>query len=136
MRIEPAAQGGVFRRRLGLTPLIDVIFLLLLFFMLTSTFQRAGELAVSGGDAGTSAAGELPDLIVKIEAGGALALNGEHVDAPDVPDRLSTLHDGGAQRVAVSAGVEASVADLTLALDRLAQAGFEQVQVVRGAAVQ
>jgi biopolymer transport protein ExbD len=45
------------RRRsvLSMTSLIDVIFLLLLFFMLTSTFSRQGEveLAAAGGGAGT-----------------------------------------------------------------------------------
>lgn len=45
-----------FRRRaLTLTPLVDVIFLLLLFFMLTSTFSRYGEIEISaamGGGAG------------------------------------------------------------------------------------
>ena len=40
------------RRKLSMTSLIDVIFLLLLFFMLTSTFTRFAELdlaAASGG---------------------------------------------------------------------------------------
>ena len=131
MRIEPVARGGAFRRRLGLTPLIDIIFLLLLFFMLSSTFQRPGELAVSGGDAGASAASELPDLIVKLEAGGALAINGERFGTGLVQERLFELHRNGAERVAVYAGHEATVADMTLALDRLAMAGFTQVQVVR-----
>ena len=40
------------RRRLGLTPLIDVIFLLLLFFMLSSTFSRFSQVPVEGGAAG------------------------------------------------------------------------------------
>ena len=131
MRIEPVARGGVFRRRLGLTPLIDIIFLLLLFFMLSSTFQRPGELAVSGGDAGASAASELPDLIVKLEAEGALAINGERFATGLVQERLFELYRNGAERVAVYAGHEATVADMTLALDRLALAGFTQVQVVR-----
>ena len=43
-------------RRLSMTALIDVIFLLLLFFMLTSTFAREGELPLDlaiGGDVTT-----------------------------------------------------------------------------------
>lgn len=43
------------RRALSLTSLIDVIFLLLLFFMLSSTFSRHAEvdLAMAGAGAGT-----------------------------------------------------------------------------------
>ena len=37
------------RQKLSLTPLIDVIFLLLLFFMLSSTFSRFGELKMDLG---------------------------------------------------------------------------------------
>ncbi len=45
------------RRRLTMTSLIDVIFLLLLFFMLSSTFSRFAEVELStagAGGAGTS----------------------------------------------------------------------------------
>ncbi|MGR3637120.1 MAG: biopolymer transporter ExbD [Shimia sp.] len=41
------------RRPLALTPLIDVIFLLLLFFMLTSTFSTFGEIELSNTRAGS-----------------------------------------------------------------------------------
>ena len=131
MRIEPAARNGVLRRRLALTPLIDIIFLLLLFFMLSTTFQQPGELAVSGGNAGPTAAGEIPDLLIRVEAAGALRINGERVDDVSVMPRLSGFHESGLRGVAVTAGREASVADLTLALDRLAEAGFMKVGVVR-----
>ena len=39
--------AGRRRRRLSMTSLIDVIFLLLLFFMLTSTFSKYGEVRLS-----------------------------------------------------------------------------------------
>ncbi|PJI84281.1 outer membrane transport energization protein ExbD [Yoonia maricola] len=41
---------------MSLTPLVDVIFLLLLFFMLTSTFSRYGEIEVSAAASGAGAA--------------------------------------------------------------------------------
>ncbi len=45
---------AAFRRRtLSLTPLVDVIFLLLLFFMLTSTFSRYAEVELSAAAAGS-----------------------------------------------------------------------------------
>lgn len=42
------------RKRLSMTSLIDVIFLLLLFFMLTSTFSKFGEIEFSAAAAGDS----------------------------------------------------------------------------------
>lgn len=43
------------RRALSLTPLVDVIFLLLLFFMLSSTFSRFGEVELTGAAPGGGA---------------------------------------------------------------------------------
>ena len=40
---------------LNMTPLIDVLFLLLIFFMLTGTFKRVGELELQLPDSSTSA---------------------------------------------------------------------------------
>lgn len=42
------------RKGISLTPLVDVIFLLLLFFMLTSTFSRFAEVPLSTATAGTA----------------------------------------------------------------------------------
>jgi biopolymer transport protein ExbD len=66
-----AARFAPRLRRLALTPLIDVVFLLLLFFMLTTTFSRLGEIdlapAAGGGVAPDDRAPRLrpaaPDLV-------------------------------------------------------------------------
>lgn len=73
MRTEP----GVRRRRLSLTPLIDVIFLLLLFFMLSSTFSNYGEIELTGTSGGGSAPAERPWFLQLGEA--RLTLNGTAV---------------------------------------------------------
>lgn len=46
---------GFRRRALSMTPLIDVIFLLLLFFMLSSTFSKFAEIELLGAGAGITA---------------------------------------------------------------------------------
>jgi biopolymer transport protein ExbD len=76
------ARARSRRRRLALTSLIDVIFLLLLFFMLTSTFSKFAEIEISSASAGGAAA-DSPPLFLQLGAD-SLRLNG---DAHD----LSTL---------------------------------------------
>jgi biopolymer transport protein ExbD len=65
------------RRPLSMTSLIDVIFLLLLFFMLTSTFSRFGEVELSGAARGGAGAKATP-LFLSVDDI-ALRLNGEAV---------------------------------------------------------
>ncbi len=49
-------QGALQRqRRLSLTSLIDVIFLLLLFFMLSSTFTKFAEIEIASAGSGSGA---------------------------------------------------------------------------------
>lgn len=75
------------RRRLSMTSLIDVIFLLLLFFMLSSTFSRFGTVDLMAADAGQGATGETPPLFLRL-APESLSLNGEEVALADLKARL------------------------------------------------
>lgn len=59
-----------------MTSLIDVIFLLLLFFMLSSTFSRFSELDLSAAGAGPDATTESKPLFLRVAPTG-LSLNGE-----------------------------------------------------------
>ena len=82
------------RRRagfMGLTPLIDMIFLLLLFFLLGSDFVTYGQSRLapprgSGGD--TSAA---PPVLITLAENGALSWNGAPVDKAFVTRETARL---------------------------------------------
>ena len=66
------------KRRLSMTSLIDVIFLLLLFFMLSSTFSRFGTVDLMAAEAGQGVSGETRPLFLKLSPG-QISLNGEVV---------------------------------------------------------
>ncbi|MCG7624179.1 ExbD/TolR family protein [Epibacterium sp. Ofav1-8] len=73
-----------------MTSLIDVIFLLLLFFMLSSTFSRFGavELMAAGQGSGDSATSR--PVFLRLAAN-HLLLNGETVALEGLADRLQLL---------------------------------------------
>lgn len=117
------------RRRLALTPLIDIIFLLLLFFMLSSTFSRFAEVPVQGGVAGAGR-GERPDVLISITAG-SVRLNGANITLDGVRGRLEELKLLGAERAMITVGADATSQALVDVLD--AASGAEiQVSVARG----
>ena len=109
------------RRRLPLTPLIDVIFLLLLFFMLSSTFLRFSSVEVTAsGPSGPSAAPTSGRLaLLKLRNDGSLALNGGSVERGDLAGALNRLADDGTERVVVTAERGGTVADLVGLLEVL-----------------
>jgi biopolymer transport protein ExbD len=85
------------RAVVDMTPMIDCVFLLLIFFMVSSTFNRK-EADISfalPGTADQSEAVEIPDeQIVQITAAGNVFLNDLEYDAPsnsDMPELVKTL---------------------------------------------
>lgn len=71
---------------INLTPLIDVVFLLLIFFMITTTFTRESHLSISLPEASTQAIEtsqdiELVDVVVGAE--GQYSVNGQPLVTSD-----------------------------------------------------
>jgi len=111
----------VKRRWISLTPLIDVVFILLMFFMLTTQFYRTGFMNISvasapTGDAATS------DLSVKVTV---LANNvwmiGAQTYLESNPDRLARSVQG--KDVTVYAADSSTLQDVVSMLDLLADSG-------------
>jgi biopolymer transport protein ExbD len=72
----------------NLTPLIDVVFLLLIFFMVSTTFDRHAKMKVSLPEASTKATQQQNDpLVLSIDAKGNYFLNERQV----VNQQLGTL---------------------------------------------
>ncbi len=105
-----AERGRTRRRRLSLTSLIDVIFLLLLFFMLTSTFSRFAEVELSAA-APAGAAGQARPVFLRL-APDAVSVNGEAVAMAGLGEALA--HEGEDVRpVLVSLSGEVTAQRLT-----------------------
>lgn len=104
-------------RALSMTPLIDVIFLLLLFFMLTSTFTRFAEVPLIQAAAGTidKADTDTERLFFRLSEAG-LSLNGQplpEVYAATLAARLNGQDALGLLSVARDATSQSLIETLT-----------------------
>ena len=114
------------RRQLSLTPLIDVVFLLLLFFLITSTFARFADLEVArqtttAGEAALPPVSGPPDIkgaIVSVSADRRVRINGTETAPEDIALRLDALYDRGARTAIIAADYSATVQDLVSVLER------------------
>ena len=117
------------RRRISLTPLVDVIFLLLMFFMLSSTFARFADLDVArqsatpgaSGSASPSEPAPLRGAIVSVSADLQVRVNGADTAPDDIAATLDALYDRGARTAIVVADTHATVQDLVSVLERARQ---------------
>jgi len=119
---------------LNVTSLVDVLFLLLIFFMLASTFKRAGELDLNlpesstAGPTGAGAAAESVDLVLTEK--GTLMLDGAAVTFETLPQRLRTVRERR-PRAQIMIQAETSVAhgQVVRLLDAVRTAGFTGVGI-------
>ncbi|KPB02630.1 ExbD/TolR family protein [Ahrensia marina] len=88
MRIEASSFR---RRKISMTSLIDVIFLLLLFFMLSSTFSRFSDVELSSGVAGSASQDIMPAFIKLTDQG--ITLNGRSIELDMLNEQVAALKD-------------------------------------------
>lgn len=138
-----ARTGGLRRGRVTLVPLIDVLFILLVYFMVTSVYRDLDMIPVSRqadlppaptptSTSATSDAGEgAARVLLRIGADGAASLRGAAVDA----GALAALaaRDPVPQVLILPSGA-APLGALTDVLDALAAAGLTDTRLVRVAA--
>lgn len=116
------------RRRASITSLIDVIFLLLLFFMLASTFSKFSEIDVavaSASDIGQSST-DLATLI--IQADRIHCNERETVDA-DLVSRLNELTASGTSSIMISVTDDVSTQRLVDVLSLVKQVPSLNIQI-------
>lgn len=120
MRIEPAATRR--RHAPSLTPLIDVVFILLVFFMLVSSFVRWNAVRVQTSPAASHRAQPAVQhaLRVSVFPDGRLLLDGEPVSLDDLVRRVGALRSPQVRVVPMPA---LRLQRLTTVLDRLSRAG-------------
>ena len=126
------ANNGTRRHRalVSLTPLIDVVFILLVFFMLASSFSEQQAIPLS-----TPATGEaervLPASLIRVQHDG-LDLNGEPLTLAELQlraGRLSRVPGGRQFLVQPDPGIR--LQQIVEVLDVLAQAGARYVSLIR-----
>jgi biopolymer transport protein ExbD len=127
MRPERARRR---RRAIALTPLIDVIFILLLFFLLTSTFTRYGELPVTAASAGTGE-DEAPPVFLGLGVE-TLALNGTPQSLEALAEALAGLRPDPEASLPVLVAIEPGVTSQRLIdlLSRLRPLDWASVTVL------
>ena len=122
MHIEPERHRTPF---ISLTPLIDVVFILLVFFMLATRFGQYHDLPVNVQPADSTAQPDEHWLVIEVQASGMLSLNGVSFTPAAVADRLDTSKT----KVWVTVNPDATLQQALTAVDAMKAAGVRDVQL-------
>lgn len=123
---EPKAQVT-----LDLTPLIDVIFQLLIFFLLTASFITTPNLGVELPKASAKASTtQQRDLIVVVTRDGKIQLEQKVVTIPQLLDELKAVHKKRPNsRVLIQADRKAYHGKVVKVMDAAKSVGFKRLGV-------
>ncbi|KDE39990.1 Biopolymer transport protein ExbD/TolR [Nitrincola lacisaponensis] len=124
-------QSGKRRKPLSLTPLIDVVFILLLFFMLTSSFIKWHnmELAVSAPSQSSSRSNDTPPLVFRLNAEGELRVAGQAYTPSQDADLQLLLNDHADASIILQTADEVDVQQIVSTIDRLKRLGADGVSL-------
>ena len=118
---------------LNLTPLIDIVFLLLIFFMVTTSFSRETRLLVSLPEASGSAENATESIEVLVDKEGGYTINGRRLVNAEVDSlvRGLELESGGdiSLLVVLVADAEVQHQSVVTAMEAIGRAGFASLSI-------
>ena len=118
---------------INLTPLIDVVFLLLIFFMVSTTFDTTSQLKIKLPEASQSQSSESTQKIsLLIDAKGNFFVNARELTnnkSATLRAALERSLDNGKLPIVIQSDAASPVQSLVTAMDVVGQLGFPQVSI-------
>lgn len=128
MRFEPPRQRNDEERIL---PLINVVFLLLIFFMLAGRIAASDPFEVAPPRSTSEGAVEQRDMLVLIDAEGRLALDGEIMTEAALKEAVAERISGNRQaRMRLKADGRAEAAGVVAVMQTLRETGVERLKLL------
>lgn len=113
------------KHSISLTPLIDVVFILLLFFMLATNFTDWRQITLATGTTATAQQSETESIVVHIAADGQLRLDGDSYSISSLIPVLRQRHAAGdADAIIMHPDTDTTLGPTVTALDALAATGL------------
>lgn len=115
---------------INLTPLIDMVFILLIFFLVTTSFIRESSVTIQRPKADSATPQQNAEITVTVDADQRIWLNNVTLDIRLLRARLIEMGLNSAGRSAVIlADAQTSTGLLVNVMDQLRLAGFQNISV-------
>lgn len=128
MRRRRLVADGGDANEVNLTPMLDVVFIMLIFFIVTTSFIKESGVEIERPESSAATPQAEAQVMVAITAEGAVWVDGHAVDRHRVGDSVADLVSGDGS-VVIQADREAATGLLIEVMDRIREAGVEQVAV-------
>ena len=115
----------------NLTPLIDVVFLLLIFFMVSTSFKKESKISLDLPEANGEIAEKLPESIeISINKDGEVFVNGEGLinrQLETIKDAITQVANDPSTPLVINADAQAPYQAVISVMDAAGQVGFNNL---------
>lgn len=115
---------------LDMTPMLDIVFIMLIFFIVTSSFVKESGVTVSSPQASTATAQENANIFIAITEQGEVWMDRRPVDVRSVRAIVARLHaDNPEGSVIIQPDAQAATHTLVEVMDQVRLAGVESIAI-------
>ncbi|MGQ8364893.1 ExbD/TolR family protein [Glaciecola sp. 1036] len=115
---------------IDMTPMLDVVFIMLIFFIVTASFVKEAGIDVNRPDAATAVKKDRASILVAISDKGEIWINKRKVDARAVQANIERLYAENPQgTVVIQADRKSTTEVLIKVMDAARAAGIEDVSI-------
>ena len=115
---------------INITPMLDVVFIMLIFFIVTATFVKEAGIDVTRPDALTAVAQDKANILIAITDRDEIWIDGNAIDEREVQLKIEALHAENPQgSVAIQADRDSTTETLMKVMDAARAAGVPNVAV-------
>ena len=130
MRQHLATQYEEEESEINITPMLDVVFIMLIFFIVTASFVKESGIEVERPSAVTAVVKEKGNILVAVTATGEIWINRRQVDVRSVRPNIERLHAENPQgSVVIQADKSSTTEMLVHVMDAARQAGVYNVSI-------
>jgi len=122
---EPEEESAI-----DITPLLDVVFIMLIFFIVTATFVKEAGIDVTRPDAATAVKKESANILIAIGPNNDVWIDRRQIDIRSVRPNIERLHAENPQgSVVIQADKESKTDTLIQVMDASRQAGVYNISI-------
>jgi len=115
---------------IDMTPMLDIVFIMLIFFIVTTSFVKEAGVTVSTPQAQTASQQENANIFIAITAAGEVWIDRRPVDPRSVRAIVARLHaDNPEGSVIIQSDAEAATRMLVEVMDQVRLAGVEGIAI-------
>ncbi len=115
---------------INMTPMLDVVFIMLIFFIVTASFVKEAGIDVNRPEAATAVKKQRANILVAISNEGQIWINKRQIDVRAVQANIERLHAENPQgTVVIQADKEATTDTLIKVMDAARAAGVFDVSI-------